>query len=369
MSVTDTAVVLLSRQAHRPCAHTPWVVQTARAVEYLAGKNYRLNSSIGLSTWDMITALGSRAKVRLTLFLIVNSTDHFKQLRDFALESFALDPELTDFVPITADTTKDRSAAMQARDRIIFEKSRLLVPVSVREKGTMARRLARPGANHEIEPSFRTEYMGDSTSCAEDYTELPINPEIDSKSSGFLFHWTRAADQAWPGERLIDYHAAILTNPVYPRLGCETLQRIATTRLLIASREHMPAKTATVAFSSLAPSQAVPLMTWRARYGRMSFEPYAIGIRADEAEDMGIVPVHYYDKRDKRAIAELPPWQTQSRGEITDWQAEQEHRHLGDLNLRDVPPKALLLICRRSGEAAELKAASGIRTLPLFDTA
>ena len=364
--MAGAAVILLSRQARRPCATTSWLVQTARAVDHLAQQGLRLNSSIGLSTWEMITTLGSRAKMPMTLFLVVNSTEHFNQLKVSTLETFALDPKLVDFVPITADTTKDKSAAMQVRDRIIIEKSRLLVPISVRENGTMARRLERPGPNHDIDPTFRTDYVAESTACAEDYSTLSLSPDIDATSDGYLFHWTRAADQAWPGERLFDYYTEIRSSQRYPRLAFDTLLRIATTRTLIASREHMPGRTATVAFSSLPPSKVVPLMTWRARYGRMSFEPYAIGVSSKTVEDLGILPVHYYDKRDKRSIADLPPWQTQSRGEITDWQTEQEHRHLGNLELKRLAKKDLLLICRLPGEVATLEAATGIRTEALF---
>lgn len=362
----ESAVILLSRQARRPCADTPWLKQTARAVMYLAREGFMLNSSIGLQTWDMITALGSRARLPMTLFLIVNSTDQFNQLVAETTEHFALDKSLTSFVPITADTSKDRSAAMQSRDRVIIEKSRLLVPVSVRENGTMAHRLDRPGPNHDLDPSFRTPYVAESTPCAVDYSALKINPDIDSIAKGYLFHWTRTAESAWPGERLIEYYEAILTQPVYPRLAVHTLQRIAQTRWVRASREHMPGRTAAVAFTSLPPSKVVPLMTWRARYGRMSFEPYGIGLRSDIAEARGIVPIHYYDKRDKRSIAHLPPWQTQSRGEISDWTVEQEHRHLGDLDLAELAADTMLLICRRQSEVAGLEAATGIRTLPLF---
>jgi hypothetical protein len=335
-------------------------------VEFLAREGYTLNSSIGLQTWELITALGSRARVPMTLFLIVHSTGHFNQLTAATIEQYDLDPSLVTFVPVTADTSKDKSTAMQARDRIIFEKSRLLVPVAVRENGTMARRLERPGPNHDLEPSFRTEYVSESTACAEDFSSLPVNLSMGSETAGYLFHWTRTAESAWPGEKQIDYYSAVLASATYPRLAIHTLQRIAKARLLRASREHMPGRAATVALTSLTPSKVIPLMTWRARYGRMAFESYAIGIRRRSAESMGVVPVHYYDKRDKRSIAELPPWQTQSRGEISDWTVEQEYRHPGDLDLGEVDPTELLLICRRPSEAAALETATGIRTLALF---
>jgi hypothetical protein len=152
----------------------------------------------------------------------------------------------------------------------------------------------------------------------------------------------------------------------HPRSAIDTIERIATERYLYASTRHMPRKTPCVSFTGLTPHDAVPLMRWRARYGQMTFEPYGLGIKRTVAERMGIAPVTYYDVSAKSAIATLPAWRTQSRGVITNWQAENEYRHCGDLDLSPVPDDALVLFCRFEHEVESLAQATGIRTIPMF---
>ena len=104
----------------------------------------------------------------------------------------------------------------------------------------------------------------------------------------------------------------------------------------------------------------LPLMKWRSRYRQMSFEPYGIGIEKTTAIQLGIVPVHYYRK--KEYPKDKPPWQLQSQGMKTDWKQEAEYRYPGDFNLSDIEPKKVAYFCHTRDEADFIEKSFGIRS-------
>lgn len=362
----QSAAILLSRQARGACATSAWVKNTQAAIHYLQYRKFTLSSSIGLRTWDLIAVLGGDAGLSLRLYVIIKDGDDFLWLRDWIFDQYDLSPERVRFVPILAPTKKDRATAMRTRDRLIIEQCDLLLPISLRPRGTMERWLDHARPTQRLEESFRTAYEIDRQLGAVDYTDCAINPEIDLFGSDFLFHWTRTIDHPWPGETIADYCRAIVSSERYPRTAKATLLRIAKSRTLIASSRHMPGNTPTVSFTSLPPSRTIPLMRWRARYGEMSFEPYAIGIGKVVGLQLGIQPVSYYDAGSRQAVSGTPAWLTQSRGKIADWTGEQEWRCRGDLDLSALHPEKMILICRTPDETAAMEKASGLRTLALF---
>jgi len=96
----------------------------------------------------------------------------------------------------------------------------------------------------------------------------------------------------------------------------------------------------------------------------MTFEPYGVGIDPDHAAALEIVPVQYYDREDRPEMPERDWWQWQSRGTITDWTAEKEHRCRGDLLLRGLPENAVTLFCRTPDEAEQLRLGYPHRVIP-----
>jgi hypothetical protein len=94
----------------------------------------------------------------------------------------------------------------------------------------------------------------------------------------------------------------------------------------------MPGNAEAVSFSALGMNEAMPLMRWRSRYVRYSFEPYGIAIRRSALESLGGRPV-IYTTRLSRATCGEDFLFTQSPGEHTDWRGEREWRVLGDVRL------------------------------------
>jgi hypothetical protein len=128
----------------------------------------------------------------------------------------------------------------------------------------------------------------------------------------------------------------------------------------------MPEQTATVSFTGLSPIEALPLMRWRARYRRMSFEPYGIGIDRSIAVEHGIDEVQYHGLCEYPASDVPRRWLLQSVGREGDWRQEREYRHLGDFDLHRVPREGVVLFCHHADEVDLLKRETELRVIPFL---
>ncbi|MCK4607551.1 MAG: hypothetical protein KAU35_09670, partial [candidate division Zixibacteria bacterium] len=209
---------------------------------------------------------------------------------------------------------------------------------------------------------FQVDYTGRMAGLGYRIRADQLSGEIAAIREQYLTHWTRAANSAWPTERLQDYYLAVAESGEYPRSAAATLQNIVLTGTIAASPRNMPGGIPTVSFSSLPPRELTPLIRWRARYSHMSFEPYGIGIDKDVALSAGIRPVRYYTALDR-----CPPqgerWLRQSAGERSDWRREKEYRFQGDFDLSRIARDKLLLFCRYRSEVPLIEKATGIKTV------
>ena len=358
-----TAAVLLSRQALRPCARTNWVRRAREAVELLKEKRLTLLSSSGMTTWEMLTALASIYKIPVNMYLICSSNEDFYRQQAFLIEQFDLDENNTDFTPVLiTDDGNLKEDKMTARDKHIIEDADLLIPVSIKKDGNMARLLKQNGGK-EIMRDFEITYEKRQSPLTYKIDPARLSADIVSLNDKYLFHWTRTFNTAWPGERLIDFYRDILSRPVYPRSAFETLKRILTDKKIAASGRHMPGGEKTVSFSASSPVELLPLMKWRARYRQMSFEPYGLGIRRETALARGVRPVRYYEKKLPAEIEKDKRWLCQSAGRISDWRREKEYRWRGDFFFDDIPSDDIIAVCLNKNEARALENTTGLKTI------
>ena len=358
-----TAALLLSRQALRPCARTNWVRRALEAVKLLKENRLVLLSSTGMTTWEMLTTLGSIYKMPVNLYLICSSNEDFSRQREYAFEQFDLDDNNTEFTPVLIeDNDYSKEDKMTARDKRIIEAADLLIPVSIKKGGNMARLLKQNGGK-EIIRDFEITYEKRQKPLAYEIDPSRLSADIFSLSDKYLFHWTRTFNTAWPGERLIDYYRDILSNPVYPRSAFDTLKRILTLRKIISSGKHMPGGVQTVSFSASSPVELLPLMKWRARYRQMSFEPYGLGIRRETTLERGVLPVRYYEKKPPVEIDKEEHWLCQSIGRVSDWRREKEYRLRGDFYFDDIKTDDIVAVCLYKKEARALENATDFRSV------
>ena len=365
MEIQRSAAILLSRQPLRPSGADAWVKQTRNAILWVQANSLVLHSSIGMQTWELITALASSEGIPLTLLIPAPTEEKYREMRRVVLKQFHLDKENVTFRALLPDKGEvyDKHKFMQERDRLIVGNADVLLPLSVRPGGQMSRLLAE--GRDEGKPiigSWKVEYETREESLGYSIKEEYLTDEIRCWGDEYLIHWTRGSNGPWPTEDAIDYYLAIVRSKNYPRSGFDTLRGIVRKRRIVASSRNMPENTPTVSFSCLPPRELVGLITWRARRRLMSFEPYGIGLEREYALKLGIQPVHYYN-RDSDRPAEVPVWLTQSSGVKSDWRQEREYRYKGDFDFSVVPKDRLIYFTRTRDEAAQLQAATGIRTI------
>ncbi|MDH3892497.1 MAG: hypothetical protein OEV49_15640 [candidate division Zixibacteria bacterium] len=369
MKIQRSAAILLSRQPLRPCGQDAWVRQTLSAVRWVKANSLVLHSSVGVQTWELITALASVEKLPLILMIPAASKADFFKIKKQTLEQFALDETLVTFRALLAidERSFDKHKLMQERDQLIALDSDVVVPISIRKGGVMSELVA--AAETDGKPIINSWRINHETRVGKlGYTIAPedLTEEILSCKDRYLVHWTRAANTCWPTERAVDYYRDVVHSQKCPRSGFDTLESIMNSRKIVASSNNMPGNTRCVCFSALRPSELVPLIRWRARYSQMSFEPYGIGIERKTANALGIKPVCYYQSAEGPPSV-IEPWLTQSAGSKSDWRQEKEYRHSGDIDFSAIPKDRLACFCRTSAEAEQLSASTGIRTVPFTD--
>jgi len=359
------AAILLSRQPRRPCGHDLWVEKTRSAVLWLKKAGYGVVSSTGIQTWELVTALASIHDVPLRLVMSEDSATGFDHLTEEVIQQFDLSPNNVEFIASRLPGCQSREQVQAARDRTVISLADLILPISIRPKGSMAGYLASLAAKRDINSTFQIEYRRRRERLAYTLDHARLSNEIQQLGDGYIIHWTRAVNGPWPGERPVDYYRDIAQSDRHRRSASDTLMRILANKRLIASPRHMPQNTPVVAFSALSPVDIIPLMRWRARFGEMSFEPYGIGIRREVAQSVGVRRVQYGDRlQHERVSAES--WIRQSPGTRSDWRVEQEYRHLGDLDFSAIRREALKVFCLMPQEGAVISARFGLPVVSFY---
>ncbi len=362
-----SAAILLSRQPLRPSGKDAWVQQSVAAVRWVKSQELVLHTSVGMQTWELLTSIGSLEGVRQSLSIAADSGHEFERLKGFAIDQFDLNLALVDFAPVFSEGKNlSKDELWLKRDEQVVGPADVLLPVSLRKGGHMdslLQRLRKRGKS--IERRFQVDYQKRARPLAYRLKAEQLNHDLRRLEDRYLVHWTRAANCAWPTERLIDYYRAIVESESYPRSGFSTLMNIISTARIVATPKNMPAGIATVSFSGLPPADIVPLVAWRSRYRQMSFEPYGIGLDRQYVMSKGVCPVQYYHRDNDRA-RDSEQWLRQSVGVKGYWRAEQEYRYKGDFDFSSFASNRLLALCHTQREAEIIEKSTGIQAFPLI---
>lgn len=363
--MSKNVVILNSRQGLFPSRSSHWVKNTIEAIKWVKQNQLTLLSSVGMNTWDIVTTLAVLNKINLRLFIPHDASHTFEQLVEYYSNQFNLDTRQVEFIPVTLlyeDVSKEK--LMQARDRVILDHADLAIPISLRKTSVWYELLKSNIAYPHINNNFTTGYISKTIKQAYQIKHEELNPAPGELAGRYIFHYTRQPARPWPDEKLFDYYRSVIENMKYPRTALATLEKIVSTKKIIASSKNILGQTGVVSFTALEPTAMTDLIRWRKRYHQMSFEPYAIGFDKNFAEAYNIIPVTYYDIDDQTRIPEEIKWHFQSRGKISDWSDEKEYRRSGDFDFSKIPHNKLILITRFKNEAEELQKKTGIQSLP-----
>ncbi len=358
-----TAAVLISRQPIQPTASTSWVQATQQAVRWLGQRGYSVLTSDGMQTFEMVLYWCIKYHVNQIIVLCAPDMHHFIIRYLWVKRQFDCFNCNSVFIPLVNGSKKN---LLSLRDRYIVENADLLLPVSIRKNGEMAKMLEACKKNKQaIDRRFQITYEHRLLQLKYAIKKEKIGESVKSLREEYVIHWTRSSSYAWPGERLQSYYTAISACDVYPRNAFLTLQNIICTKTIKASSRHMSRNVKVVSFTGHSPLHFSSLMKWRPRYKEMSFEPYGIGIKKKAALKFGIRPVIYQKKYWNSTGGEI--WLKHTYGKLSWWPDEDEYRYPGDLDLSLFSPEKLICFCLVEKEAEIIERKYGIKAVAFYE--
>ena len=361
--------ILNSRQGKRPCRADSWVEATVSAVKAQIAAERVLITSIGLNTWELALHVTNHSGGR-QLVILPPATEPIEKIVGRLLLDFRLDPDRVSFLflPALGDRpTRGDKWWWSSRDGLAIELADRIVPISLRTGSKLTALLAEAeNQSKSVAESFRVDYELGVDQVEYRFREEQLNPHF-KEGWPYLTHWTRSSHTPFPGESSHEYYHDLVNSDRYPRAAIDVLGRIVSERCLRASGRFLRSGQAAVAFTSQNPTDAVKLMRWRRRYVYYSFEPYGIAIARSLAQDLGIRPVIYSPPELHKSLpeADRPYFQNQGAN-AADWLPEFEIRHLGDLDLNQIPAESVKLIVQKEEEIELLPKGAPYQIIPLL---
>lgn len=348
------ALVLNSSQSKTPCGRDAWISATQKAVKSLISENYTIISSLGLVTWELPIYLVSELNGNHVIISPVFDEENGDRVFRNTLWEFGLNENNTVMVFLENNTkSKSTKANWPTRDRAALALAQAAAPVSIRPGGRLEKLL--DSTELTIENSFRIDYSAGRSKPAH-YDKAKANIVIPAWNH--VVHWTRTRIGPWPGERKIEYYRRLIdSQDQYPGNAFETLLNIIREKKIRASSEKIKENAAVVGFSEATPQQIINMMRWCPRQVNWNFEPYGVAIEKEYAIGLGIGPVIYGEDREYKTLSESQKPFFHSRGhENIDWSGEQEWRHLGDIDISQIPQDKISYFVWDKHEAEIVKA-------------
>ncbi len=353
VSGDETCLVLNSRQSKRPCRADKWVTATEQAIRHYCSRNCLFLTSIGMNSWELAVHLVNIYGGRQIVVIPSDLTEYGYDTTDDVLRKFRLDDRRTRLTALHESESSDQESWPQRRDEFLIANAQILVPVAVRPSGRLQSLLDQ--SNAMFDDSFRIPYHRSVDRVRYDWNRVKLNLPVSYGWNG-LTHWTRSAFGPFDSEDHCDYYSAILKSNSYPYSAIHILEQIMRDRRIRASGRFIRGGYRVVSLTALKPTEAIELMRWRKRYAYYSFEPYGIALDAAFASHLGCRPVQYGTPSEFNSLGELDrPFFQNAGSEVAEWRPEAEWRHIGDLNLQDVPAEMMRIYTYRESEMEKLQ--------------
>ncbi|MGB5107964.1 MAG: hypothetical protein WBP42_14760 [Candidatus Zixiibacteriota bacterium] len=350
VSAAKTCVLLNSRQSRRPSARDNWVQATETTVHSLKDENYLFLTSIGQNTWELVLHLVNRLGYRQIIVVPQQLDEYGFSSPAELMSSFRLSPDRAQLFrldSVDAETWPNR------RDEFLAAHARVLVPISLRPDGNLAKLVARRPAC--VNDSFRAGYCKSVDSVHYDWRSMTFSRELSGEWD-YLTHWTRSAQGPLLGQDRFSYYDSILKSSTFPGSAFHALLHILEENRIRASNRFIRGAYPVVSLTALRPPDALPLMRWRRRYGYYSFEPYGIAFRKVIAGSFGCREVRYGTIDEFKQMPEVDrPFFQNAGSEVADWRPEAEWRSLGDIDLNQIPVESVRVLAFRPDEACILR--------------
>ena len=176
-----------------------------------------------------------------------------------------------------------------------------------------------------------------------------------------MTHCTRRRDGPWPDQTDAEHlDDLILAKKATKQSPLAALTRIIQTRRLVGTSATIRGGFRVVSFTSVPVDELRRLRVFRPHRGRWDFEPYGICVAQSWLESRGARPVRYATDdvyrsmpADDRAFFQVESSSSRGGTKI-DWTVEQEWRHVGDVDLGDLPDDRAVVFVPSATDAAQL---------------
>jgi hypothetical protein len=181
-----------------------------------------------------------------------------------------------------------------------------------------------------------------------------------------LTHCTREQTDGWPDQCQTDYvDELLLHREASDHSAFAALRRIIDMQRLVATSRMIRGDTDVVCFTAVPLGDLPQLRSFRSHLARWDFEPYGICIRQEWLARRQCSPVRYGDDplweslaADDRPLFQVRTSRSRRNGRTVDWSIEREWRHIGDVDLAELPSEAGLIFVPTREEAEQLAAIS-----------
>jgi len=188
----------------------------------------------------------------------------------------------------------------------------------------------------------------------------PVVPMPVAETWDFLTHFTRHRDGPWPDQderQFLD--ALILGHADADHSAIASLDRMLNQRRIAASNNTIRGGFRVVSFTAVPLPKISRRRVFRIHRGRWDFEPYGLCLRRDWLTARKTKSVEYGDDElwNRMSPSEQPFFQIAStrrddpQKKSIDWSEEREWRHLGDVDIDELPADAGLVFVPTLAEA------------------
>jgi len=351
----NLALILNSSQSKTPCGDDPWVKQTSLATSRLANLGHVLITSLGLATWEIQVQQTARWRGRQIIICPDSEGAECDEIFRRIVVEFGLSADEAAMIFLKpGEKSRSPKGNWQMRDEAAMARANKIYPVSIRPGGKLERMLKLEANLDKLDMTFALKYQKALVQpphydIAEVQLEYPV--------WNYLTHWTRTQHGPWPGQTRHDYYSKlVVSGNSYPNNAFATLLNIVEEKRIRASSEKIRDSYPAIGFTECSPADSLKMLRWCPKRVNWNFEPYGIAIARDAAEKLGVRPVVYGTDGDYKKFSEPDKPYFQSRGgDNVDWSREREWRHIGDIDLGQLPMDRMRLIAWREPEAAFLR--------------
>ncbi len=361
MAEKRTVLVLNSAQGKYPVGNDAWIQATVRAVRELARHPFTIICSEKPAPWDLVTYLAARYGMTVRLIVMADDTRTGHRTCDRLAEDFALDRNKTTPLYLGTGSVSQPKKNWRLRDRRALEETDLIYPVSIRPDGKLARLLESASFRDKIRDDFRIPWRAyGETGCLPAYNLLG-RPTTPFPPGSWLIHWTRSSPGPWPGEKARDFYRDLLKDAGhYVRSAERTLGRILTERTVRGTSWRVSGGGTVVSLTTLSAEETIPLIRWRKRFVRYSFEPYGFAVRLAAAVALGAREVEYVTASGVYPSERIFQHSPGIRG---DWTREKEWRIRGDFDLGCLARDDFFAIVPTRADRERLRSIGGLETI------